>query len=131
MENITPVVVVYHVTIVAIGYGLLKKFLPMAIGCVLSTAGSDSCPHFLAIWWTLATIALYSNTYLAMVWARRVFPLPVDPNIMMFDFSNLNTYKSSTDCTISISVGTYYSIVFSLVFLIRIHSDPQFFGLWI
>ena len=29
------VIVVYHVTIVAIGRGLLKKFWPMVIGCVL------------------------------------------------------------------------------------------------
>ena len=34
-------VVVYHVTIVAIGHGLLKKFSPMVIGCVLRTAGSS------------------------------------------------------------------------------------------
>ena len=32
------VVVVYHVTIVAIGHGLLKKFWPLVIGCVLRTA---------------------------------------------------------------------------------------------
>ena len=36
------VVVVYHVTIVAIGHGLLKKFWPMVIGCVLRMAGSYS-----------------------------------------------------------------------------------------
>ena len=35
------VVVVYHVTIVAIGHGLLKKFWPMVIGFVLRTAGSS------------------------------------------------------------------------------------------
>ena len=29
------VVVVYHVTIVAIGHGLLKKFWPLVLGCVL------------------------------------------------------------------------------------------------
>ena len=34
------VVVVYHVTIVAIRHGLLKKFWPIVIGCVLRTAGS-------------------------------------------------------------------------------------------
>ena len=34
-------VVVYHVTIVAIGHGFLKKFWPMVIGCVLRTAGSS------------------------------------------------------------------------------------------
>ena len=34
------VVVVYHVTIVAIGHGLLKKFWPIVIVCVLRTAGS-------------------------------------------------------------------------------------------
>ena len=34
------VVVVNHVTIVAIGHGLLKKFWPLVIGCVLCTAGS-------------------------------------------------------------------------------------------
>ena len=28
-------VVVHHLTIVAIGHGLMKKFLPMVIGCVL------------------------------------------------------------------------------------------------
>ena len=33
------VVVVYHVTIVAIGHGLLKKFWPLVLGCVLRTAG--------------------------------------------------------------------------------------------
>ena len=31
------VVVVYHVTIVAIGHGLLKKFWPMVLGCVQDT----------------------------------------------------------------------------------------------
>ena len=35
------VVVVYHVTIVAIGHGSLKKFWPLVIGCVLRTAGSS------------------------------------------------------------------------------------------
>ena len=35
------VVVVYHVTIVAIGHGLLKNFWPLVIGCVLRTAGSQ------------------------------------------------------------------------------------------
>ena len=34
------VVVVYHVTIVAIGHGLLKKFWPLVKGFVLRTAGS-------------------------------------------------------------------------------------------
>ena len=32
------VVVVYHVTIVVIGHGLLKKFWPLVKGCVLRTA---------------------------------------------------------------------------------------------
>ena len=35
------VVVVYHITIVAIGHRMLKKFLPMVIGCVLRTARSS------------------------------------------------------------------------------------------
>ena len=35
------VVVVYHVTIVAIGHGLLKKFWPLVLGCVLRTVGSS------------------------------------------------------------------------------------------
>ena len=35
------VVVVYHVSIVAIGHWLLKKFWPLALGCVLRTAGSS------------------------------------------------------------------------------------------
>ena len=37
------VVVVYHVTIVAIGHGLLKKFWPcfLVLGCVLRTAGNS------------------------------------------------------------------------------------------
>ena len=35
------VVVVYHVTIVAIGNGLLKKCWPLTLGCVLRTAGSS------------------------------------------------------------------------------------------
>ena len=35
------VVVVYHVTIVLIGHGLLKKFWPLVLGCVLCTAGSS------------------------------------------------------------------------------------------
>ena len=34
-------VVVYHVTIVAIGHGLLKKFGPLVLGCILRTAGSS------------------------------------------------------------------------------------------
>ncbi len=29
------------------------------------------------------------KNYLAIVWANRVFPLPVEPNIMMLDFSSL------------------------------------------
>ena len=40
-KELRDVVVVYHVTIVAIGHGLLKKFWPMVIGCVLRTAGSS------------------------------------------------------------------------------------------
>ena len=35
------VVVVYHVTIVAIGHGLLKKLCLLVLGCVLRTAGSS------------------------------------------------------------------------------------------
>ena len=35
------VVVVYHVPIVTIGHGLLKKFWPLILGCVLRTAGSS------------------------------------------------------------------------------------------
>ena len=35
------VFVVCHVTIVAIGQGLLKKFWPLVIGCVLRTIGSS------------------------------------------------------------------------------------------
>ena len=33
--NVLVVVVVYHVTIVATGHGLLKKFWPLVLGCVL------------------------------------------------------------------------------------------------
>ena len=40
------VVVVYHVTILAIGHGLLEKFWPMVIGCVLRTAGSSIIFNF-------------------------------------------------------------------------------------
>ena len=40
-NQILHVVVVYHVTIVAVGHGLLKKFWPLVIGCVLRTAGSS------------------------------------------------------------------------------------------
>ena len=39
--HLNVVVVVYHVTIVAIGHGLLKKFWPLVLGCVLHTAGSS------------------------------------------------------------------------------------------
>ena len=39
--TVSSVVVVYHVTIVAIGHGLLKKFWPLVLGCVLRTAGSS------------------------------------------------------------------------------------------
>ena len=35
------IVVVNRVTIIAIGHGLLKKFLPTGIGCILRTAGSS------------------------------------------------------------------------------------------
>ena len=35
------VVVVYHVTILAFGHGLLKKFWPLVLGCVLRTVGSS------------------------------------------------------------------------------------------
>ena len=42
VANLEPhVVVVYHVTIVAIGHRLLKKFWPLVIGCVLRTTGSS------------------------------------------------------------------------------------------
>ena len=40
-RHLDIVVVVYHVTIVAIGHGLLKKFWPMVIGCVLRNARSS------------------------------------------------------------------------------------------
>ena len=39
--TLVHVVVVYHVTIVTIGHGLLKKFWPLLLGCVLRTAGSS------------------------------------------------------------------------------------------
>ena len=40
--QVSGVVVVYHVTIVAFGHGLLKKFWSfLVIGCVLCTAGSS------------------------------------------------------------------------------------------
>ena len=39
--NCLLVVVVYHVTIVAIGHGLLKKCWPLVLGCGLRTAGSS------------------------------------------------------------------------------------------
>ena len=38
---VSRVVVVYHVTIVAIGHGVLNKFWPWVLGCVLRTAGSS------------------------------------------------------------------------------------------
>ena len=41
LDEVRGVVVVYHVTIEAIGHGLLKKFWPLVIGCVLRTAGSS------------------------------------------------------------------------------------------
>ena len=34
------VVVIYHLAIIAIGHGLLKKCRPLVIGCVLRSAGS-------------------------------------------------------------------------------------------
>ena len=53
---ITPCgVVVYHVTIVAIGHGLLKKFWHLVIGCVLRTAGSS-------IIWKLCRPAYFVRT---------------------------------------------------------------------
>ena len=39
-REIFNVVVVYHVTIVEIGLGLLKKVGPLVLGCVLRTTGS-------------------------------------------------------------------------------------------
>ena len=39
--DVIVVVVVYQVTIVAIEHGLLKKFWPLVLGCVLRTAGSS------------------------------------------------------------------------------------------
>ena len=41
MRNMINCVVVYLVTIVAIGHGLLKKFWPLVLGCVLRTAGTS------------------------------------------------------------------------------------------
>ena len=35
--KLSDVVVVYHVTIVSIGHGLLKKCWPLVLGCVLRT----------------------------------------------------------------------------------------------
>ena len=40
-ESIEGNLVVYNVTIVEIRHGVLKKFLPMVIGCALRTAGSS------------------------------------------------------------------------------------------
>ena len=40
VSHAVVIVVVYYVTIVAIGHGLLKKFWPLLLGCVLRTAGS-------------------------------------------------------------------------------------------
>ena len=40
-KGLPCVVVVFHKTISEIGYGLLKKFWPLVIGCVLRTAGSS------------------------------------------------------------------------------------------
>ena len=34
------IVVVYHLTIIAVGHGLLNRLLHMGIGCVQRTAGS-------------------------------------------------------------------------------------------
>ena len=38
---ILDVVVVYHVSILAIGHVLFKNFWPMVIGCILLNAGSS------------------------------------------------------------------------------------------
>ena len=40
VQTLGIVVVVYHVTIVAIGHWLLKKFWPLVLGCVLRIAES-------------------------------------------------------------------------------------------
>ena len=40
------VVVVNHVTTVAIGHRVLKKFWPMVLGCVLRTAGSSIIQNY-------------------------------------------------------------------------------------
>ena len=42
LKRKSGVVVVYYVTIVAIEHGLLKKFRPLVLGCVLRTAGSST-----------------------------------------------------------------------------------------
>ena len=41
LAQVSVVIVVYHVTILAIGHGLLKKFWLLVLGCVLRTAGSS------------------------------------------------------------------------------------------
>ena len=45
---------VYHVTIVAVGHGLLKKCWPMVVGCVLRTSRSS-----LILKYTIPLIYLY------------------------------------------------------------------------
>ena len=40
-RSMNVVVVVYNVTIVAIGHGVVEEFWPLVIGCVLRTTGSS------------------------------------------------------------------------------------------
>ena len=45
-HHLFVVVVVYHLTVVAIGHGLLKKLWPLVLGCVLRTVGKLFRPAY-------------------------------------------------------------------------------------
>ena len=77
-----PVVVVYHVTIVAIGNGLLKKFWSMMIGCVLRTAGSSIIWNYADPLTSIEQLICYLTLAMSSTWTSTVSSLEATATTM-------------------------------------------------
>ena len=58
-EIATLFVVVYHVTTVAIRHGLLKKFWPLVIGCVLRTTIATRGSRYICYYYSFLGLHIY------------------------------------------------------------------------
>ena len=67
LSQVFYVVVVCHVNVVTIGHGLLMKFWPMVIGCVLRTARSSMiCNYLNAVYYQSPDFLRYN--YLVLIY---------------------------------------------------------------